>query len=109
MAIVANDTLPTAFPTADVEAALVEWWEIEQQDAALPGDPPPVPDIMTPSIEIDSHRAVRALIVLEEVVKFEIPETAIRKGGYEDFADMKADIIPRLQLLFEKERKKQHA
>jgi len=109
MAMIPNDPLPTAFPTIDVEAALDEWWESEQEDAALPGDPAPVVDIMTPATEIDSHRAVRALLVLQEVVKFEIPDTAIRKGGYDDYADMKADLVPRLQALFEKERKKQNA
>lgn len=96
------------FPRAEVEAALDEWWEAEQQDASLPGDAPKG-DIMTPSVEIDSHRAVRALIALQEIVKFEIPETVIKDGGYDDFAEMRSDLIPAIQALFEKRRGKRHA
>ena len=96
------------FPRAEVEAALDEWWEAEQQDAALPGDAAPG-DIMTPAVEIDSHRAVRALIVLQEVVRFEIPETVIKDGGYEDFAEMRREIVPAMQALFDKRRGRQDA
>lgn len=102
------DVASGAFPRAEVEAALDEWWEGEQQDAALPGDPPP-DDIMTPAVEIDSHRAVRALIVLQEVVRFEIPETVIKDGGYDDFAEMRRELVPALQALFDKRRRKQNA
>ena len=98
-----------AFPTAEIEAALDSWWEAERQDAALPGDAPVAAGIMIPSVEIDSHRAVRALLTLQEVVKFEIPETVIAKGGYDDFAAMRADLIPRLQALFDKRRERQDA
>jgi len=94
---------------ADIEAALDKWWEGEQVDAALPGDKPALPDIMKPGIEIDSHRAVRALVALEEVVKFEIPETVIKEGGYADYDEMKADLTPKLLGLCEKKRKKENA
>ncbi|WP_334654375.1 hypothetical protein [Sphingomonas panaciterrae] len=97
-----------AFPRAEVEAALDEWWETEQQDASLPADASS-DDIMTPAVEIDSHRAVRALIVLQEVVKFEIPETVIAEGGYDDFAEMRRVLIPALEALFEEKREKQNA
>lgn len=93
----------------DIIAALDKWWECEQVDAALPGDKPAVPDIMQPGIEIDSHRAVRALVALEEVVKFEIPETVIKEGGYADYDEMKLDLTPKLLVLCEKKRKKENA
>ena len=68
---------PARVSEADIEAALDRWWEEEQVDAALPGDEAAVPDIMKPGVEIDSHRAVRALVSLEDVVKCEIPETCL--------------------------------
>lgn len=94
---------------ADILAALDKWWGEEQLDAALPGDNAILPDIMKPAIEIDSHRAVRALVTLEEVVKFEIPETVIKEGGYADYEEMRADLAPKVLDLFEKKRKKVNA
>ena len=96
--------IPDVFPTDDMVAALDGWWKTEKADAALPGDAPA--DIMTPAVEIDSHRAVRALITLQEVVGIEIPESVIKNGGYDDFEEMKAHLIPRVHALFDKEQKK---
>lgn len=107
-----NNALKNAPPKvseADIVAALDKWWQDEQADASLPGDKPALPDIMKPGVEIDSHRAVRALVSLEDVVKFEIPETVIKEGGYADYDEMKADLTPKLLGLCEKKRKKENA
>jgi acyl carrier protein len=107
-----NETIegpPSDFPRDEILAALEQWWDGELADSALPGDEAPPPAIMKPAVEIDSHRAVRALVTLEEVVKFEIPETAIKEGGYDSFDEMKAHLISELAMLFEKKRKKVHA
>lgn len=105
------ENLPANFPLAEALSALETWWNDEQADSALPGDALPAPSagIMQPAIEIDSHRAVRALIVLEEVVKFTIPETEIKEGGYESFEEMKDHLIPRILVLYEQKRKKEDA
>lgn len=108
----ANDTLkalPPEFPLDEVVAALEQWWNDELADSALPGDEAPAPDIMTPAVEIDSHRAVRALLEIEEVVNFEIPEAAIKEGGYNSFDEMKAHLVPEVAALYEKKRTKEHA
>lgn len=108
----ANDVagaLPAEFPLADIQKALEEWWESEKADSALPGDATPSADIMKPAVEIDSHRAVRALISVEEVVKFPVPESEIKEGGYDSFEEMKDHLIPRVLALYEKKRKKEHA
>lgn len=106
-----STTLPVDLKRIDIEVALEEWWQDEQADSALPGDAAPAPSagIMRPAIEIDSHRAVRALIMLEEVVKFTIPETEIQEGGYESFEEMKEHLIPRVLALYEQKRKKEDA
>lgn len=105
------EALPSEFPLAQVWDALETWWAGEVIDSTLPGDEAPVTEagIMKPAIEIDSHRAVRALMTLEEVVKFTIPETVIKEGGYETFEEMRDHLVPRVQVLYEKKRKKQHA
>lgn len=100
---------PAQVSEADIVAALDKWWEEEQADAALPGDKAAVPDIMKPGVEIDSHRAVRALVSLEDVVKCEIPETVIKEGGYADYEEMKADLTPKLLGLSKEKRKKENA
>jgi len=95
-----------AFPQAEIVSALEEWWADEKaEDALLKNDespPPSTTSVMAPLVEIDSHRVVRALLTIEPLVGFEIPETVIRSGGYEDIADMTSDLVPRLQKLFEK-------
>ena len=103
------EALPSEFPRDEVLAALEQWWNDELIDSALPSDTAPPPDIMKPAVEIDSHRAVRALVTLEEVVKFEIPESAIKEGGYDSFEEMKAHLISEVAALYEKKRKKEHA
>jgi hypothetical protein len=109
MATDVKDVLPSTFPEDAVRAALDKWWADEIADAELPGDGPIVPDIMKPAVEIDSHRAVRALVTLEEILKFSIPESVIKEGGYDDFSEMKAHILPKLNEVFEKKRKKEYA
>lgn len=104
-----EEAIPAVFPLDAVVKALDGWWQQEQADSALPGDPPATSDIMQPSIEIDSHRAVRALITIQEVVKFEIPESAIKEGGYDGIEEMREHLIPRIEALFDKKRKKQNA
>jgi len=103
------DPMPDEFPQDGVIAAIDAWWAQEQLDAQLPGDAAPAPDIMKPATEIDSHRAVRALLSIEEVVKIEIPESVIKDGGYDSIDEMKDHIVPKIRAVFEKERKKQHA
>lgn len=109
MANVTIAALPSEFPHNEVLAALEQWWSDELTDAALPGDGAPHPDIMKPAVEIDSHRAVRALVTLEEVVRFEIPESVIKEGGYDSFEEMRDHLIPEVSALYDKKRKKQHA
>lgn len=109
MAYESVEALPIEFPLDEVLAALEQWWNDELDDSTLPGDKAPPPDIMKPAVEIDSHRAVRALVTLEEVVKFEIPESVIKEGGYDTFEEMKAHLVPNVAALYEKKRKKVHA
>jgi len=104
-----TEALPAEFPEDDVNAALERWWDEEKTDAALPGDKGSGADIMQPAVEIDSHRAVRALVSLEEILKFEIPETVIKEGGYETFEEMKEHLLPGVRAIFDKKRKKEHA
>ncbi len=103
------DDPPVQMTEADVSAALEEWWASEKEDADLPGEEAATSDIMKPEVEIDSHRAVRALVAIEEMVKVKVPESAIKEGGYADFEEMKADLTPKVMKIHEKLRKKADA
>lgn len=96
----------SVFPQSDVDSALDEWWEAEAEDAELPPEPTGTVDVMNPLMEIDSHRAVRALITIEEVLNVgHIPESIIKPGGYADFEEMKADLMPKLEAYYDKKKK----
>lgn len=102
--------LASVFPHSEIIAALDEWWETEIEEAELPPEPEAPVSIMQPIVEIDSHRAVRVLITVEEVLGGgHIPESIIQKGGYSDFEEMKADLIPKLEAYYVKKKEKANA
>lgn len=87
--------------------ALKDWWEVEQKDfdelmeTRADGN---LVSVLAPNIEIDSLRAVRALIELEALVGFDIPPRVVRLGGYLSFEDMEGHLILELKKLEEKKR-----
>ena len=100
----------TIFPQSEVVTALEEWWEAEICETELPADPEAPVDVMKPLVEIDSHRAVRVLITVEEVLgQGHIPESIIKSGGYVDFDELKADLLPKLEAYFDKKKGKAYA
>ena len=102
--------LVSVFPHDEIVAALDEWWEAEEAEAELPPESGADVNVMTPFIEIDSHRAVRALITIEEVLGGgHIPESIIKTGGYTDFEEMKGDLMPKLEAYHTKKKDKVNA
>lgn len=102
--------LISVFPSDEIVAALDEWWEAETSETELPPEPDAEVDVMQPLVEIDSHRAVRVLITVEEVLGGgHIPESIINPGGYADFDAMKADLLPKLQAYFDQKKEKANA
>lgn len=96
-------TVADAFPKAQVIVALSEWWANEKLEtdalAALASEPKAKVSVLTPIIEIDSHRVLRALLEIERVIGRDVPEKLIRSGGYESFEELVTDIIPKVEKL----------
>jgi hypothetical protein len=101
------------FDATKVRKALAKWWELEKQEAAdLATDAPPPKrpvSVMTPIIEIDSHRAVRALLVAEEIVGFDIPPRTVKMGGYTSFDEMSDHLVSELEKIFVSKKEKADA
>jgi len=96
-------TVVNTFPKAQVIEALSKWWASEKLEtetlAALAPEPKAKVSVLTPIIEIDSHRVVRALLEIEKVIGRDVPEKLIRSGGYESFEELIADLIPKVEKL----------
>lgn len=108
-----TDTLTEekVFPKDKVLASIDDWWadEVAQAAAFAAADEPvkaPLgsTSVLTPLKVIDSHRAVRCLLVLQDVVGKEIPEKVIQAGGYDSLDELKADLVVKLAKLFSKEK-----
>ena len=89
-------------------ADLKAWWD-EQVGVDDPFAPPKAATgtIMDALPEVDSLATVTALIVIEKHLPCEVPPSVIRPGGYHGFGDMTQDMLPKLQALIDKQRRKQ--
>ena len=107
-----TDTLTDkkVFPKDKVLATIDTWWAEEvAQAAAFAAADEPVKmaagstSVLAPLKVIDSHLAVRCLLTLQDVVGKEIPEKVIQAGGYDSLDELKADLVVKLEKLFNKE------
>lgn len=106
-------TAADEFPEAKIRAAFAAWWSQEQLDAAeLAADAPqpkrPV-SVLTPIIEIDSHRATIGLLSAEDAVGFKIPPRLVKMGGYTSIEEMTEHLVSELKKLFIKKQEVAHA
>ena len=99
----------TKFPKEKVIAALNEWWASEKaSEGSLSASAPKAGvkvSVLTPIIEIDSHRALNALITAETIIGAEISESNIKEGGYNSFNELIEDLVPRIEAVFNKKAK----
>lgn len=84
------------------------WWDGEVGG----GDPfappkPPAGTIFDALPEIDSLGVVAGLVVIEAHLPCKVPLRLIRRGGYNSFDDMVADLMPKLRDLIKKHTQKQ--
>jgi len=101
------DVKAKVFPKDSVLKALDEWWAGELADAQSLADladglEEGEQSALAPLVEIDSHRAVRALLSIEPILGMEIPESVIKSGGYSSFDDMRDSLMPNLEARFAK-------
>lgn len=95
------------------EAAVVEelraWWN--DQVASAANDPFASPALPKGTIfdvlpAVDSLGVVSGLVAIEKHAGMKIPARIIRRGGYNDFDDMTADLLPKVKALVEKNKAK---
>jgi hypothetical protein len=89
MALPAKTHTPQAFPKNHVEAALRQWWARQEQDQQLISDP--VDELQLNSATVfgivplvSSHHALGAVLEVEKIVGYEIPDSVVKRGGYQD-------------------------
>jgi len=96
------------FPKQELEAALVKWWASESLDRA--DDPfakvPTKPDTLYSILPVlDSLAVVGSFLVIEEILKMEVPVGLVKRGGYCSCQEMLDDLFPKLRKLYEKNLK----
>jgi len=103
----------TAFPRAQVESALTDWWDRRTGSALARRRPPEecrrrggtVFDIQPP---ICSVEAALALLQLEQLLGFQLSKNLSPRGGYDDREEFVRDVASRLETAHAK-RKRAHA
>ena len=96
----------------DLAVDLRSWWDDQVADADDPfADPlpPKAGTIFEVVPVVDSLGVVTALITIEKHVKFEVPPSIIKPGGYRTFEEMLAHLLPRIRALKIQRRKKEAA
>ena len=91
------------FPEAEVTEALSEWWDAEMD--VRRDDPFAKPGTLYDLVvDMDSLSMVNGLLVLEKILGFEAPVTAIKRGGYRDRQEMIDHLVPRIGDIYRKHR-----
>jgi hypothetical protein len=95
------------------EAAIINdlqtWWNDQVAGAAddpFVGPAPPKGTIFDVLPAVDSLGVVSGLVTIEKHVGMKISARIIRRGGYKDFDDMTADLLPKVKALVEKKKAK---
>ena len=98
---------PATFPKVAVEAALVsELIDVAQAEAmvrgiSLPGDRP---GQLSAAVPMDSLSVVVTLVVIEQVVGFELKESMVRTGGYASVQEAVDYLVPRIQVEWDRKK-----
>ena len=96
----------------DLAADLKVWWDDQVADVDDPfADPRPPREgtIFEVVPVVDSLGVVTALLTIEKHVNFEVPARIIKAGGYRNFEEMLAHLLPRVRSLAIQRRKKEAA
>jgi hypothetical protein len=98
-----------SFDEAAVIKDLRAWWN--DQVAGAADDPFASPALPKGTIfdvlpAVDSLGVVSGLVTTEKHVGMKIPARVIRRGGYKDFDEMTADLLPKVKALVEKSKAK---
>src|SRR5260221_733985 len=92
------------FPREEVERAMRKWWQDRLNDPFGPakGKKNTLYEILP---AIDSLSVTDVLLVVEEIVGFEIPVEVVKRGGYENDDEMISHLLLRIEKLHGKRNK----
>ena len=95
-----------AYPRQAIMQELQAWWD-DETGAGAAKDPFADPPVRGGSVldlqpAVDSLRIVTALVIIEKRLGFKVPVNVIQRGGYDSFEEMIADLVPKVQTLYEK-------
>jgi hypothetical protein len=76
------------FPKDQVETALHGWWARQEEEMRRIADPVPElqPDggtVFSLVPLVSSHHALDAVLDIEKIVGYEIPDSVVKRGGYQ--------------------------
>jgi hypothetical protein len=94
------------FSEAALIADLKVWWDDQVGGEADPFSEKPSTSgtIFDVIPTVDSLGVVTGLITIEKHVGFKVPARVIRRGGYNNFEEMVADLMPKVKVLIEKKQ-----
>lgn len=89
MALPAKKASAAPFPKALVERALRDWWAQQARDQRLVADPIDKLQSNNGTVFsvvplVSSHHALTAVLAVEKIVGYEIPDSVVKRGGYQD-------------------------
>jgi hypothetical protein len=101
MALPAKKPTPQAFPKNHVEAALRQSWARQEQDQQLISDPVDELQLNSGTVFaivplVSSHHALGAVLEVEKIVGYEIPDSVVKRGGYQDCEEFVKHMIGKL-------------
>lgn len=96
------------YPGQVVIRELQTWWD-DEMGAGAAKDPFADPPVRGGSVldlqpAVDSLRIVAALVIIEKHLGFKAPVNVIQQGGYDSFEEMAADLVPKVQSLYEQRK-----
>lgn len=101
MALPAKKLAAPPFPKDLVETALRDWWAHQEQDQKLIADPveelqPNSGTVFAVVPLVSSHHALNAVIAVEKIVGYEIPDSVVKRGGYQDCEEFVKHMLDKL-------------
>lgn len=86
---------------AQLIAELRDWYDEETEPIDLDeGGPEEAGTVLETCPAIDSKRVLDARCVTQKVLGMGLPGKIIRRGGYQSFEELEAQLVPKLKALF---------
>jgi|LNFM01.1.fsa_nt_gb acyl carrier protein len=99
MSLPMKSNFPSDYPRQKVQDVIRNWWSREQEELKKVADSPveiPAGTVFDVVPLISSHRAVEVILDLEPVLGIEVPDSVIKRGGYQSCEEMVSHLEAKL-------------